>query len=339
VRPEYEVACGRLAMMLRSFALVAVMPPSITAAAASGEITSVELEPISSSPCDDAIALLDPQHEVAPPPTCKKLDRLRVPDLGIVELDRVAGSSPTGYALVLSVQLKPANVVFKTLTFDVGGCGAGTCVDYAQRSARIVRLDAKPDPAFGVEVESVVHVSHTFGDLGPATDLPEHYRLACAARAGVLDCKEIAFGGRRDDCRVIGWRGTNVRYSCTGEAVLVPGRSSDIDGIPQAKVERIDQLMTHIDRTIWENRDDCPRIVKQLDKLIDREHDEFEVARTFNTPPGKLPKSLSRGLARGVDHLTGSHTCLTDQAVQAALNRLMGALGYNPMVFQLKPQP
>ncbi len=302
------------------------------------DLTDVELEPISSSPCDDATAQLDPQHEATKPPRCRQLQQLAVAGLGTVELDRWSGSTiSTGYVLVLLVRL-PTETRFAVLGLWGGGCGAGTCVEYKPRSARLVRLGGS-DRAFGVEVESTAEITHTFRDMGPPQSLPEDYRLACAARARVIDCKAIRLGGRSNDCRALGWDGTAVRYRCTGETQLVPGRAADTDGIPQADIERVAALLRDIDHTIAQNEYDCSELVKQLDKLLDREAEAIALARAIASPPGRLPGSLEHELFSSIRRLDGYGTCALDVPSQDALERLFHALGYASANFHLPPKP
>jgi hypothetical protein len=312
-------------------------------AAADPEVENVELDAVSSSPCADAIAQLDPQGEVKPAPACKQLQRLAVNGLGTVALKRVVTSDAAiaGYVLVLSVE-QPAGTRWKALWFSSGGCGAGTCVDYKPRSARLVRIDPtgvpNGDPAFGVEIESMVEVSHTFKDMGPAVTTAEHFRLACSARARVLDCKQMVLGGRGPDCRALGWHGTAVRYRCTGEAQLVPARSDDTAGIPQADVERMYTLMQHVDRVIADNFADCASLASQLDKLVARDAELFTLARGLASPAAALPAPFARELQHSVSRLIGAQTCALNVPVQDALGRTFHALGLKAD-FHLAPKP
>jgi hypothetical protein len=306
-------------------------------AVADPELVNVELDAVSSSPCADAIAALDPHGEIVPAPACKRLQKLAVTGLGTVVLERVVASDPAlfGYELVLSIE-RPNEPVTKALGFAAGGCGAGTCVAYKPRSARLVRLStANGDPAFGVEVESIVEISHTFRDMGAPSSVVEQFRLACASRARVLDCKQVAIGGRGEDCRVIGWHGTAVRYSCNAEAQLVPSRSDDTAGIPEADIEQIQTLLRDVDRVIGDNVTDCASLVTQLDKLI--AHDADAVARVHALAK-PLPHSFDRELMSSLCRLEGSYTCLANVPAQDALGRLYAALGIKAD-FHLKPKP
>ena len=311
--------------MARSLLTIGICIATTIPAGANDEVVNVELEPISRSPCDDAIAQLDPNHEIQPALTCKKVEQLRLGSTATIEIDRVVGMNASlGYALVLSVHQRPDDTVWKLFRY-ASECHTGTCNDYTLRSAHLLQLDPKGDPSFGLELETADHVSHTFKDMGSGGEFPMHDRLACAFRARVLDCKQITLGG---DCRVLGWNGTAVRYACTNEAQLVPMRGDDADGIPQADVERVSQLYSQIDRTIAENQRDCGDLVKQLDKLVDRERDAVSLARALNTPSGTLRQRFTMELRSSLTRLSGAHTCLEQKPVQDALARLTTALGF-----------
>jgi hypothetical protein len=62
------------------------------------ELVNVELDAVSSSPCADAIAALDPRGEIQPAPTCKRIQKLAVTGLGTVVLERVVMSDPALFA-------------------------------------------------------------------------------------------------------------------------------------------------------------------------------------------------------------------------------------------------
>jgi hypothetical protein len=302
---------------------------------ADGELTSVELQPVSASACEDTIAWLDPHHEASPALACKKLDQLKVPGLGTVELHRIDVALGSGFAIVVVLR-RDDNIEFRPLAFTSGGCATGTCVDHTFRRAHLVRLDPK-DPTFGVEVDDDLIVSHTFKDMGPGYTSHAFYRLACASRARVLDCKEIVVGGRGTDCRVLGWHGTAVRYECAGETLLVPSRPDDMEGVPQIDADRVQKLDGQIDRVIAENQRDCADLVKQLDRLIDRERDGFALRRSLYSG-GKLPARFEKSILNSINRMSGAHTCLSDPAVQQALGRLWTALGY-PVKASTSPRP
>jgi hypothetical protein len=171
--------------------------------------------------------------------------------------------------------------------------------------------------------------------MGPPRSVAEQFRLACASRARVLDCKQIVLGGRGDDCRVIGWHGTAVRYACNAEAQLVPGRSDDTAGIPEADIEQIQTLLRHVDRVIGDNVTDCASLVTQLDKLIAQDADAVAMVRALAKP---LPRSFDRELTSSVRRLDGAYTCLANVPAQDALGRLFTALGIEAD-FHFKPKP
>lgn len=316
--------------MRRLLALVVLAAPAVARAdiaappASDGEVSTLELEDASASPCDDAAAELDPQHEAQPPLACTRARRLRVAKLGTVELLRVTGGLYDGFALVLAVH-RPGGTLAAPILFAHGGCGAGTCREDDLRSARLVRLDPKGDPAFGLEVEFEVDVTHTSRDLGAPYVQRDHYRAACAWRAGVLDCKQVVLG---DGCRMNGWTGTRVRYACTAQTELVPPRLADAPRIPQADLEAVEQLMSDLRREIWDNRDDCARMATRIGAVLDHDVDAAAIARSLNTPPSKIPARFARDLQHAFDPLTGAHTCFADKGVQAALHQLSRALGF-----------
>jgi hypothetical protein len=159
--------------------------------------------------------------------------------------------------------------------------------------------------------------------------------LACASRARVLDCKQLVLGGRNDDCRVIGWHGTAVRYACNAEAQLVPWRSDDTAGIPEPDIEQVETLLRHVDRVIGDNVTDCASLVTQLDTLIARDADAVAIVHALAKP---LPHSFDRELMSSLRRLDGSYTCLANVPAQDALGRLFTALGIKAD-FHLKPKP
>jgi hypothetical protein len=172
-------------------------------------------------------------------------------------------------------------------------------------------------------------------DLDNRFDLDPERRIACASRARVLDSKQIVLGGRNDDCRVIGWHGTAIRYACNAEAQLVPWRSDDTAGIPEADIEQVKELLFHVDRVIADNTNDCASLVMQLDKLIARDADAVAMVRALAKP---LPSSFDRELMSSLRRLDGAYTCLANVPAQDALGRLFTALGIKAD-FHLKPKP
>jgi hypothetical protein len=320
-----------LGCVLKPFLVLAII--GTTASAAPDTPASIELEHASGAPCDSAIARLDPQHEAQPALACTAVAHLAVPNLGAVELDRVARQpAELGYALVLVVK-QPSDTWWKLIVPSRAGCTTGTCIAPSLRSANLVRLDANGDPAFGVEVETTLDVTYSHDVRPTHAKFLEHDRLACAARAGVLDCKELDIGGYGSDCRVLGWHGTSVRYSCVESAELVPGRvNDDTAGILEADLDRMWHLVNDLDRVLFENQRDCSELAKQLDRMLDRDRETVALARSINTPAGHLPKGFVAQLEQAMNRLSGgSGSCLLDPTSQAAIDRVFVALGYQAM--------
>ena len=204
--------------VIRAAALVV----ALTAATAGAEPspTNVELTPVSasSSACADAIA--SETADLGRAPTCTKLQTLRVRGLGTVEIARLE-EMQGAVALVLSIQRSADDRVWTLLSYSPM-CSTGTCQSYALRSVRLVQLAPAQDPTVGVEVE-LINTTEFAGaklGLGPPRHDGEHDRIACAANAGAVACKQLQLGGHYDDCAPLGWRGPTVRFTCASEAAL-----------------------------------------------------------------------------------------------------------------------
>ena len=182
--------------------------------------TEVELTPVAaaSSACADAIASYT--AELGRAPTCTKVQTLRIRGLGTVEIARLEAMQGA-VALVLSIERSADDRVWTLLSYSPV-CSTGTCQSYALRSVRLLQLAPAQAPTVGVEVE-LINTTEFAGaklGLGPPSHNGEHDRVACAANAGGVACKQLALGGHYDDCAPLGWRGPAVRFSCTSQAAL-----------------------------------------------------------------------------------------------------------------------
>ncbi len=79
---------------------------------------------------------------------------------------------------------------------------------------------------------------------------------------------------------------------------------------------------------VFDHRDDCTRLARQIDALLAREKDAAIIAHTLNTPPGKLPARFAHDLQSAFSPIEGAHTCLSDSQVKDAIARFARALGY-----------
>lgn len=260
--------------------------------------------------------------------SCTRVERILVPELGTIEIDRVALPEPEATSLVVTVR-QGNQSRWLPLAIEGDTCSTGTCIGRNTESVHLVRLDPKGSAAFGVELESTVRLSHTFHEMGPPESWAEHTRLACIARAGVTDCKLFIVDEHLEHCRVLGWKGTSVRTDCTRYEPLVTPRPDDTDGISQTDVEKLQQLDVDVRLAIGPNRGDCAELVKQLDKVIDRDRDAFAIAR------GHLPAWVSKAITHDVADLSGGGSCLLHEPSQRALERLFAALG-TPTSFKLQ---
>ena len=156
-------------------------------------LVDVELDAVSSSPCADAaIAALDPARrdragtdvQVTPEARGHRARHRRARARGGVRSGAVRLRARAVDRAAERARDEGARVRGRRLR-----CRDVRRVQAAIRAARSADRREWRSGISVVEVESAVEISHTFRDLGAPSSVVEQFRLACASRARVLDCK------------------------------------------------------------------------------------------------------------------------------------------------------